>query len=64
MKISEPTTTGNVVLTKRGREHVGLCPFCAEPSFTVSEGFYHCFDCGAHGDMIGFNTTPGMEFPT
>ena len=40
-----------VKLTKRGREHSGLCPFHNEktPSFTVSEdkGFYHCFGCGA-----------------
>ena len=26
------------------------------PSFTVNEakGFYHCFGCGAHGDIIKF----------
>ena len=48
----------SVRLTRRGREHVGLCPFHNEktPSFTVSEdkGFFHCFGCGAHGDVIGF----------
>jgi len=47
-----------VALTRRGREHVGLCPFHKEktPSFTVSDdkGFFHCFGCGAHGDVIGF----------
>ncbi|MFQ5954259.1 MAG: DNA primase [Kiloniellales bacterium] len=47
-----------VQLTKRGREFVGLCPFHDEktPSFTVNEakGFFHCFGCGAHGDVIGF----------
>ncbi len=47
-----------VKLTKRGREYLGLCPFHHEktPSFTVNEskGFYHCFGCGAHGDIIGF----------
>ena len=47
-----------VKLNKRGREYVGLCPFHNEktPSFTVSEdkGFFHCFGCGAHGDVIGF----------
>jgi len=45
-------------LIKRGREYVGLCPFHSEktPSFSVVEdkGFYHCFGCGAHGDVIGF----------
>lgn len=47
-----------VKLTKRGREYLGLCPFHNEktPSFTVNEskGFYHCFGCGAHGDIIKF----------
>ena len=47
-----------VKLTKTGREYQGLCPFHNEktPSFTVNEskGFYHCFGCGAHGDIIKF----------
>lgn len=47
-----------VKLTKRGREYIGLCPFHHEktPSFTINEskGFYHCFGCGAHGDIIRF----------
>jgi DNA primase len=47
-----------VVLTRKGREHLGLCPFHQEktPSFTVNEqkGFYHCFGCGAHGSAIDF----------
>jgi DNA primase len=47
-----------VRLQKRGREFTGLCPFHKEktPSFHVVEdkGFYHCFGCGAHGDVIGF----------
>ncbi len=47
-----------VRLTRRGREHGGLCPFHNEktPSFYVVEdkGFFHCFGCGAHGDAIGF----------
>ena len=57
-----------VQLKKRGREHEGLCPFHNEktPSFTVSEakGFYHCFGCGAHGDVIGFvMQSEGLAFP-
>ncbi len=57
-----------VRLTKRGREHSGLCPFHNEksPSFTVSEdkGFFHCFGCGAHGDVIGFvMRSEGLSFP-
>ncbi len=57
-----------VKLTRRGREHSGLCPFHKEktPSFTVSEvkGFYLCFGCGAHGDAIGFvMRIEGLSFP-
>lgn len=57
-----------VKLAKKGREHMGLCPFHSEktPSFTVSEekGFYHCFGCGAHGDAIAFLTeSEGVAFP-
>jgi DNA primase len=57
----------SVKLTKRGRSHVGLCPFHKEktPSFHVNEerGFYHCFGCGASGDAIKFiQETQGLSF--
>ena len=57
-----------VALKKRGREHVGLCPFHSEktPSFTVSEnkGFFHCFGCGAHGSAVDFAMrSEGLTFP-
>ena len=57
-----------VKLTRRGREHVGLCPFHKEktPSFTVNEekGFYHCFGCQEHGSVIDFvMKTEGLSFP-
>jgi len=57
-----------VKLTKKGREHSGLCPFHKEktPSFTVNEekGFYHCFGCGAHGSIFDFiMETGGLTFP-
>ncbi len=57
-----------VKLVKRGREYTGLCPFHNEktPSFTVNEdkGFFHCFGCGAHGDVIGFvMRTENLSFP-
>nr|WP_137678503.1 DNA primase [Parerythrobacter lutipelagi] len=43
-------------LQKAGHEWKACCPFHDEksPSFTVSDqkGFYHCFGCGAHGDVI------------
>ncbi|MBT5433027.1 MAG: DNA primase, partial [Rhodospirillaceae bacterium] len=55
-------------LTRRGREFIGLCPFHREksPSFSVVEdkGFFHCFGCGAHGDVIGFlMRTENLGFP-
>lgn len=47
-----------VKLIRKGREYQACCPFHNEktPSFTVNEskGFYHCFGCGAHGDIIKF----------
>ena len=57
-----------VRLARRGREHVGLCPFHREktPSFTVNDdkGFFHCFGCGEHGDVIGFAMRhDGLAFP-
>ena len=57
-----------VKLQRAGREWKGLCPFHNEktPSFSVVEdkGFYHCFGCGAHGDVIGFvMRTEGLSFP-
>jgi DNA primase len=59
---------GRVRLQKRGRDHLGLCPFHKEktPSFTVSEekGFFHCFGCGAHGDVVGFvMRSDNLSFP-
>ena len=59
---------GSVNLKRRGREFVGLCPFHQEksPSFTVNDDkrFYHCFGCGAHGDVIRFVIEhEGQSFP-
>ena len=58
----------HVKLVKKGREHLGLCPFHKEktPSFTVNEdkGFYHCFGCEAHGSAFDFvMNTEGLTFP-
>jgi DNA primase len=56
-----------VKLKLRGKEFQGLCPFHNEksPSFTVNDqkGFFHCFGCAAHGDIIGFTMKiDGLEF--
>jgi DNA primase len=51
---------GKRVPLQRGTkgEFKACCPFHKEksPSFTVNDqkGFFHCFGCGAHGDVIGF----------
>jgi DNA primase len=55
-----PVIGRRVKLTRAGREWKGCCPFHNEktPSFYVNDdkGFYHCFGCGAHGDVIRFLT--------
>lgn len=47
-----------VSLQKSGSGYKGLCPFHSEktPSFHVNPvlKFYHCFGCGASGDVIKF----------
>lgn len=46
----------HIRLTKDGHEYKACCPFHAEstPSFTINDakGFFHCFGCGEHGDVI------------
>lgn len=47
-----------VSLTRKGRNYFGLCPFHGEktPSFSVNatDQFYHCFGCGAGGNVFTF----------
>jgi DNA primase len=57
-----------VRLKKAGRNYQACCPFHEEksPSFTVSQDkqFYHCFGCGAHGNVISFLMEfDRLEFP-
>jgi len=54
-------------IIKAGREYKACCPFHNEktPSFTINDekGFYHCFGCGAHGDVIRWMTDQrGLTF--
>ncbi|MEQ8385980.1 MAG: DNA primase [Coleofasciculus sp. A1-SPW-01] len=54
-----------VVLRKRGKDYVGLCPFHGEktPSFTVSPNkqMYYCFGCGTGGTAIKFLMEAGKQ---
>src|SRR6186713_523721 len=68
---SRVTLSGVVMRTtklqKSGHEWKACCPFHNEktPSFTLSDekGFYHCFGCGAHGDVIRWMTDQrGLAF--
>ncbi len=47
-----------IKVMRAGREFKACCPFHHEktPSFTINDEkqFYHCFGCGAHGDVIKF----------
>jgi DNA primase catalytic core len=49
-----------IEVKKKGRVLVARCPFHEErtASFTITpaKGLYHCFGCGAAGDVIGFLT--------
>lgn len=55
-------------LRKTGNGYQALCPFHADskPSFYVNEskGFFHCFGCGAGGNVFHFlMRARGMGFP-
>lgn len=47
-----------VPLKKSGKNYIGVCPFHSDkgPSMSVSneKQLYHCFGCGAAGNVIGF----------
>ena len=58
----------HVSLTRTGQNLKGLCPFHQEksPSFTVSPSrqIFHCFGCGAGGNVFTFLTrVTGASFP-
>jgi DNA primase len=57
-----------VPLRRAGATYKGLCPFHSEktPSFHVNpeKGFFHCFGCGAGGDVFKFlELHEKLEFP-
>ncbi len=60
--------SGYVSLKKTGKNHTGLCPFHSEktPSFSVNpdKQIFHCFGCGAGGDVFKFlELQEGLNFP-
>jgi DNA primase len=59
--------SGRTQLRRAGAQWTGRCPFHDDqnPSFSVNpvEKLYHCFSCGAGGDLIKFvEETEGVEF--
>jgi len=57
-----------VTLKQTGNRFWGLCPFHDEktPSFSVlpERGIFHCFGCGAGGDVFSFRMRQeGIDFP-
>ena len=57
-----------IKLLKRGNEFLAVCPFHndTKPSLSIvdDKNFYHCFACGAHGDIIKFTMEiEGLNFP-
>ena len=58
----------HVALKRSGRNLTGSCPFHKDrtPSFVVSpeRGYFHCFSCGASGDIFRFYMLINkVEFP-
>ncbi|MGL5076186.1 MAG: DNA primase, partial [Waterburya sp.] len=55
----------HIVLRKRGKDFLGLCPFHNEktPSFSVSQDkqVYYCFGCGAGGNSYKFLMEIGKQ---
>ena len=58
----------NVSLKRRGRDWWGCCPFHQEDSASFhvrdEQGYYHCFGCGAHGNVLDYvQQIRGLNFP-
>ena len=66
--LAEVVTAAGVQLRGQGRVRQGLCPFHDETagSFTVygDTARFHCFGCGASGDVLDFVQRHGGSDPT
>ena len=49
-------------VVKRNKRSVGLCPFHEEQtgSFTIEDGRYYCFGCGAEGKEEDIGANPSL----
>ena len=68
INIIDVIQSAGVQLDRHGKEYSARCPFHQEktPSFFVDEKkqLFHCFGCGAGGDVIDFVTMyNGLTFP-
>jgi hypothetical protein len=54
--IAATIESSGIELSFKYGKHSGLCPFHPDsrPSFYVYNDHYHCYGCGAHGDVIDF----------
>jgi DNA primase len=59
-ELSSVVAERGVELQRKGRQMVARCPFHQERTasfiITTGKGLFHCFGCGAAGDVIGFVT--------
>jgi len=60
-ELSAVVAERGIEVRRKGRQLVALCPFhpdqkAASLTLTPSKGLFHCFGCGAAGDVIGFVT--------
>ncbi|MDR1551536.1 MAG: DNA primase [Holosporaceae bacterium] len=50
--------SSRIRLRRSGRDWFGLCPFHSEKTGSLKidsdRGYYYCFGCGVHGDVINF----------
>ncbi len=64
VSLQEYVKSKGIALKKSGDYGMGKCPFHADSSasFAVWDDHFHCYGCGAHGDVIDFLSRKGLEF--